>query len=316
MCDCPKAEGALSKAELDSYRTKINSAPRIIFHRYSHLDDAACQWFLREVANVQGEFVFLPNDAIEINQDEGEIGLDVIAPGAVKGYQHADGSYSSAFRFVVEVFFPDDCNERRALEPLVKWVDGDDNTGSATKALLGEEHHLIEIVGLTNQFHAYKSLYESHGDAIINQRYGEQVLSPIYLHQVKYEEACQNVQTNCEIYQDGIVGVCLGHVPREAQGYPQKLLTSKADTLKQIRPTIFMYRDPKMGLGMIRMIDDLRLDKVELQEFMNQFNRDEWFFHPGGFMAACGSGTTPRNPDTIPVPTEKLVQALNEIYGD
>ena len=34
--------------------------------------------------------------------------------------------------------------------------------GSATKAILGSEHDLIETVGLTNQFHAYKSLYESH----------------------------------------------------------------------------------------------------------------------------------------------------------
>ena len=112
MCNCPSADGVLSKAELDSYREKIISAPRVIFHRYSHLDDAACQWFLRDVVKINGEFVFLPNNAIVINQDEGEIGLDVIAPGAVKGYQHADGSYSSAFRFVVEVFFQDDCNER------------------------------------------------------------------------------------------------------------------------------------------------------------------------------------------------------------
>ena len=316
MCDCPKADGALSKAELDSYCEKIKSAPRVIFHRYSHLDDAACQWFLREVAQINGEFVFLPNDAIEINQEEGEIGLDVIAPGAVKGYQHSDGSYSSAFRFVVEVFFPDDCNEKRALEPLVKWVDGDDNTGSATKAILGVEHDLIETVGLTNQFHAYKSLYESHGDAIINQRYGEQVLTPIYLHQLKYEEACQTVVNNCNIYQDGVVGICLGHVPRVAQGYPQKILSEQAKDLDGLKPVIFLYRDPKMGLGMIRMIDDLRLDEPELQKFMSKFNGAEWFFHPGGFMAACGSGTTPRNPDTIPVPTNELVQALNNIYGD
>ena len=27
-------------------------------------------------------------------------------------------------------------------------------------------------------------------------------------------------------------------------------------------PVIFLYRDPKMGLGMIRMIDDLRLDEL------------------------------------------------------
>ena len=90
----------------------------------------------------------MPNNAIVINQDEGEIGLDVIAPGAVKGYQHADGSYSRPFVLLLK-FAHDDCNEKRALEPLVKWVDGDDNTGSATKAILGSEHDLIETVGLT-----------------------------------------------------------------------------------------------------------------------------------------------------------------------
>ena len=230
-----------------------------------------------DVVKINGEFVFLPNNAIVINQDEGEIGLDVIAPGAVKGYQHADGSYSSAFRFVVEVFFQDDCNEKRALEPLVKWVDGDDNTGSATKAILGSEHDLIETVGLTNQFHAYKSLYESHGDAIINQRYGEQILTPIYLHQLKYEQACQTVIKTCDIYQEGVIGVCLGHVPRVSQGYPQQMLTQQAQKSNGRKPVIFLYRDPKMGLGMIRMIDDLRLDKPELKEFMAKFNGDEWF---------------------------------------
>ena len=58
------------------------------------------------------------------------------------------------------------------------------------------EHDLIETVGLTNQFHAYKSLYESHGDAIINQRYGEQILTPIYLHQLKYETSMSNGYKN------------------------------------------------------------------------------------------------------------------------
>jgi len=50
-------------------------------------------------------------------------------------------------------------------------------------------------------------LYESHGDAIINQRYGEQILTPIYLHQLKYEQACQTVLKSCDIYQDGVMDV-------------------------------------------------------------------------------------------------------------
>ena len=130
------------------------------------------------------------------------------------------------------------------------------------------------------------------------------------------KQACQTVIKTCDIYQEGVIGVCLGHVPRVSQGYPQQMLTQQAQKSNGRKPVIFLYRDPKMGLGMIRMIDDLRLDKPELKEFMAKFNGDEWFFHPGGFMAACGSGTTPRNPDTIPVPTNELIEALNRIYGD
>lgn len=315
MSEAVNPRGALSSKELSQYKSIISSAPRVIFHRFSHLDDAACQWFLRFVVGIPGEFVFMPNNAIVVDQSAGEIGLDVVAPGAVKGYQHADGSYSSAFRFVVEVFFPEDCKEKRALEPLVRWVDGDDNTGAATKAILGEEHELIETVGLTNQFQAYKSVYSSHGDAVINQKYAEYVLQPLYLHLLMVEEAKEVVMNTCELYQSGCVAVCIGHVPAPARGYPQSLLVQRAIDEGFNSPKIFLYRDPKMGLGMIRIIDDIRLDEPDLKKFIDQYNSSEWFFHPGGFMAACGSGTTPRNPETIPVPTDALIAMLNQIYG-
>lgn len=308
--------GALSSPELSKYREIISSAPRVIFHRFSHLDDAACQWFLRYVVDIPGEFIFMSNNAIVVDQSAGEIGLDVVAPGAVKGYQHADGSFSSAFRFVVEVFFPEDCKEKRALEPLVRWVDGDDNTGSATKAILGEEHELIETVGLTNQFQAYKSVFSNHGDAVINQKYAEYVLQPLYLHLLMVEEAKEVVFRTCDLYQSGCVAVCIGHVPAPARGFPQSFLIQKAHDDGFDPPKVFLYRDPKMGLGMIRIIDDIRLDEDDLKKFIDQYNADEWFFHPGGFMAACGSGTTPRNPETIPVPTDELIAILNQIYGD
>ena len=62
------------------------------------------------------------------------------------------------------------------------------------------------------------------------------------------------------------------------KGIPNKCLHSKPKKSNGRKPVIFLYRDPKMGLGMIRMIDDLRLDKPELKEFMAKFNGDEWFF--------------------------------------
>lgn len=313
--DATNPRGTLSNSELESYRSKILSAPRVVFHRFSHLDDAACQWFLRYVINISGEFVFMPNNAIVIDQEAGEIGLDVVAPGAVKGYQHSDGSFSSAFRFLVEVFYPHDCIQKKALEPLLRWVDGDDNTGSATKAILGKENESIETVGLTNQFQAYKSLYDGHGDAVINQRYAEQILQPLYLHLLMVEQAREEVLNQCNIYQEGCIGVCLGHVPAAARGYPQKVLNQRALEASTELPKVFVYRDPGMGLGMLRMIDDIRLDEPALKEFIAAYNANEWFFHPGGFMAACGSGTTPRNPETIPVPTDSLVNVLNKIYG-
>ena len=304
--------------DLAFYKDLIDQCKRIVFHQYSHLDDAACQWFLREIIQVQGDFTFQPNDQLVIDREAGEFGLDVIHPNAVKGFQHEDGSFSSAFRFLVEVYFPDtDDIRRRAVDPIVAWVDGDDNSGSATKAILGEEHPLLETLGLTNLLDAYKTKFDGHGDQIINHHFGREVLSTLYEHQLVVEKARQKVREECEIRVDGIVAVCVGHVPRPATGYPQQLAREQVNSGEGVaEPKIFLYRDPKMGLGMVRMVDDLRLDRKELQEFINGHNGPEWFFHPGGFMAACGSGTTPRSPDTIPIQVGSLTAKLNSIYGD
>lgn len=298
------------------WQEKISKAPKLVFHQFSHLDDAATQWFLRHVAKVEAPFDFQPNNDLKIDGEAGEIGLDVIHQYAVKGYQEADGTFSSALRFVIEVFLPDTSDLRRkAVDPICKWVDGDDSTGSATKAILGAKHELLEKVGLTHLFSAYKTRYSTGGDELINSKYGEEVLSVLYDHQLAVEKVCEQVLQSCEFHLVGCVGVCLGVVPREASDFGQTVLRKMASEQNMQAPRIYLYRDPKMGIGMIRMVDDLRLDEQRLQDYLKQFNGDEWFFHPGGFMAACGSGTTPRDPDTIPVDAMALARELDRIYS-
>ena len=305
-----------TRDNLNELRQKIVDAPRIIFHRNSHLDDAATQWFLRDVAGISNEFEFQWNHNIQIDGEKGEIGLDVIHEFSVKGYEQDSGGFSSAFRCVVDAFFPDqDQDERLAMEPILLWVDGDDSVGSATKSFLGEEHTLIEDTGLTTIFQAYKSNHGIHGDVVTNQRFGEMVLTPLYQYHLMRQKAFKQVRETCEIQLHGVVGMCLGRVPKEAMGYPQSVLKEQARSKGLPTPRIFLYRDPGMGLGMLRIDDEIRLDDSRLKEFISQKGGEGWFFHPGGFLSACGSGTTPTDPDTIPLSAIDLADKLNEIYG-
>ncbi|MCJ8346010.1 hypothetical protein MJH12_10750, partial [bacterium] len=168
------------KQDLPNLRKRIDEATKIVFHKNSHLDDAAAQWFLRDVIDVSGKFEFQPNNRLKIDASKKEIGLDVIHPEAVKGYQSEDGTYSSVFRCVVDAYFEEGSAKRNAIESMVLWVDGDDSTGAATKAILGQRNNLIEDVGLTTMFASYKDRFASKGDELINAEYGNQILPPLF----------------------------------------------------------------------------------------------------------------------------------------
>lgn len=306
-----------TRSNLPKLKELIEAAPKIIFHRRSHLDDAATQWFLRDVIALRTEFEFQWNQNIQIDGKRGELGLDVIHEYAIKGYQQDDGGFSSAFRCVVETYYPDSNQlERLAIEAILTWVDGDDNSGSATKVILGQEHSLLEDLGLSTLFQSYKTRFGMHGDEVVNQRFGEQILTPLYQYHLTRQRAYQDVRENCSMSLSGVVGMCLGSVPPEAIGYPQTLLREMAAKQNGAIPKIFLYRDPKMGLGLVRMDDNIRLDHPDLKDFIQAKGIEGWFFHPGGFLSACGSGTTPRDPETISLTTEELARELNRIFGE
>ncbi len=297
-------------------KEKVLKAPKIIFHRYSHLDDAATQWFLKEVAKVEAPFEFQLNNQLNIDASKGEIGLDVIHPEAVKGYQKEDGTFSSAFRCVVEAFFTEpESPERMAMHPILEWVDGDDSTGSATKYMLGENHSLIEAVGLTTIFQAYKTRFKIHDDSVINHRFGLEILSTLYEHLFERELACFRVREDCEFTLDGVVGICSGKVPQEALGYPQDHLRELARKHGAVEPLVFLYRDPTVGLGILRLVDEIRLDHPDLKDWIIHHGGGDWFFHPGGFLTACGTSTTPKNPAEIPVSVGEVSKKLNDVFG-
>ncbi|MCO4782924.1 MAG: hypothetical protein KC646_11425 [Candidatus Cloacimonetes bacterium] len=305
----------MEKKDLPQLKQRIDKATKIVFHKNSHLDDAAAQWFLRDIIDVNGVFEFQPNNALKIDASKNEIGLDVIHPEAVKGYQSEDGTFSSAFRCVVDAYFEEGSVKRNAIEPMVLWVDGDDSTGSATKAILGKRNDLLEDVGLTNMFAAYKTLHASFGDEKINAEYGANILTPLFEHLLSTENARDLVRNECEIFVDGVVGVCVGHVPAAAIGFPQKETIALAQLANMSKPSIFLYRDPKIGMGMIRIDDGIRLDEQQLKDFIGEHGGDNWFFHPSGFLTACGSMTVPCDPETIPLELTTLVNELNNIYG-
>lgn len=305
----------MEKKDLPQLRKRIDEATKVVFHKNSHLDDAAAQWFLRDIIDVDGVFEFQPNNDLRIDPLKNEIGLDVIHPEAVKGYQSEDGTFSSAFRCVVDAYFEENSVKRNAIESMVLWVDGDDSTGSATKAILGQRNDLLEDVGLTNMFAAYKTRYAGQGDEKINSEYGKQILTPLFEHLLSTEKARDQVRSECEIFVDGVVGVCVGHVPAAAIGFPQKEAIGLAELAGMAKPSIFLYRDPKIGMGMIRIDDNIRLDESVLKDFIGENGGPNWFFHPSGFLTACGSMTVPCDPETIPLELTALVNQLNSIYG-
>jgi hypothetical protein len=303
------------KLDLADLKKKILNAPKIVLHRFSHLDDAATLWFLENVIQLKTCFELQYNNDLHIKGELGEIGLDVMHEYAVKGYKLADGGYSSAFRCVVEAFEEElGPNRFRAIQPIVAWVDGDDSTGSATKAILGEEHALLEMVGLTTLFKSHKALYED--DFSINRAFGKNILDVLFHHLSKMEELKEKVRQNCRFDLQGVVGICEGVVPREVMEYPAEHLKSLAKKTDQAKPRVLFYKDPSVGVGMVRLDSKIRLDQEELVEFIRQTeDGKDWFVHPGGFLTACGTTTSPKNTDQLKLNTQELFHLLNRIFG-
>ena len=296
---------------LDELRTLLVSARRIIWHRNSHLDDAAAQWFLRYVADVGAEFVYQPNDTIQIDPLNGEIGLDVMHEHAIKGYKLENGGYSSVFRCVVEAFCPEGDLLREALVPLVKWVDTNDSCGSVTRAWLGDEHLDIEAVGLNSLHESYKVQFPGEDEKAM-RAFGESVLTPLMnLHRTLAVARCRMLE-DCTFSLHGLIGVCDGPVPPEALRLPSRHLDQMARTRNQPLPQLLLYRDPNVGLGLVRIRGEIRLDDARLQK---RISSPEWFFHPGGFLAACGTSTAPKNPENAGICLKDLLDFCLECFG-
>jgi hypothetical protein len=276
-------------------RDHLLQAKKVVFHKNSHLDDAAAQWFLRDIVDIPAHFVFQPNDQIQIDKDANEIGLDVMHEFALKGFKNADGGFSSVFRCLAEAFFPDaNSIERRALKPLIDWVDTNDSRGSVTRAWLGAEDTRIEAVGLNSLFSAYKHQGSEQGDEGINLNFGRSVLSPLYQYHYNFEMEVDKALKTCSFELDGILGICHGVLGSSLIGWPQRYLVDQAHKLGQEPPQIFVYCDESVGMGMVRIDESLRLDDQRVQTQLRPLS-DHWFFHPGGFLSACGTSTAPKD---------------------
>ncbi|MBW7876947.1 MAG: hypothetical protein H3C47_13280 [Candidatus Cloacimonetes bacterium] len=296
-------------------RGRLLEAKKVIFHKNSHLDDAAAQWFLRDVVKISAEFVFQQNDRIMIDPKAGEIGLDVMHEFALKGYKNQDGGYSSVFRCLAEAFFPDvNSIERRALKPLIDWVDTNDSRGSVTRAWLGYEDRRIESVGLNAMFMAYKHQYSDSLDLHINQNFGLSVLEPLYCYHYHFEQEVDRALSNCRFELDGILGICEGILSPALIGWPQRHLVEMAQHRGQKPPQIFVFCDELVGMGMLRICDSIRLDNDRLKSRLTKVSQ-HWFFHPGGFLSACGTSTAPKDIKQAGVTLTELKEILKEIYA-
>ncbi len=296
-------------------RGLLLEARKVIFHKNSHLDDAAAQWFLRDVVKISAEFVFQKNDEIMIDPQAGEIGLDVMHEFALKGYKNEDGGYSSVFRCLVEAFFPDIHSiERRALVPILEWVDTNDSRGSVTKAWLGVEDRRIESVGLNVLFMAYKHQHSDSGDLTINLNFGQSVLEPLYRYHHHFEMEVDRALSTCKLELDGILGICEGVLSPALIGWPQRHLVEMAQKNNQKTPLIFVFCDESVGMGMVRICDSVRLDNDLLKSRLTKVSQ-HWFFHPGGFLSACGTSTAPKDIKQAGVTLPELKEILKEIYA-
>ena len=140
-------------------------------HVYVDLDNVFCLWVWKRFVNSRTRHKFVPaswNGRLR----KGDYALDLEAGGrGIKGEKSPGGQVSSASAIVVSRF----CGEQiqKLLAPMVEYVDAQDRSGNAAKALGvdGNARIALTAMGINTILRALKLAYPNDDEAVVEEMF-------------------------------------------------------------------------------------------------------------------------------------------------
>lgn len=272
----------------------------IFTHVSPDLDAAASVWATRKfvpgASNASVEFRHAAWDGSEM--EDGDIAVDMSAGGrGVKGLKEENGVVHSSFRSIVERYASDD--DQRALASLVAYVDAQDSTGNAERAIAPELdvsiRKRLSETGLNAVFRAIQSLTPLDDGCVVRRM--------IHILDGMLELGRIRVRAGKEIDEQAEFIGPVAIIPREEIAWYQILFEDRG-----VRAIVFHEGN---GLGVMRGPDEtLRMDHPVIRAVVKDTDEENaWFAHSSGFLYCWGTRKSPQ-PQPSAVNPRKLAEAV------
>jgi hypothetical protein len=264
----------------------VVDCPMLYTHQHLDLDAAASLWFYLRFVEPDAAIAFKPAswDGAELRDGDVALDLDV----GIKGRRDPDGRVHSCFMTLIDRHAgPQD---QKALADLATYVDAQDATGDAVRALGCIQKDAVRVLSSTGLTALFRALQSACGDD--DYRLLER-MCPLF--DALLEQGRSRVRAEQEADQAEWIGRVA--VQRDAREFATMEVLFARGALAVVYVEGY-------ALGVVRAKDvDARMDAPPIRDLTAE--EDRWFFHESGFMATRGSRKAPVN-----TPSRVSAQAL------
>lgn len=287
----------------------------IIFTHVSvDIDAVSSVWAARKFipGAEKAKVVFVPANWDGAEMQKGDYAVDIYAGGrGIKGAKDSSGCTHSCFRTIVERYALRE--DQLALRDLVAFIDADDSTGNAFKALFPntttEEQKRLRSISVGIAFAAIKYQYGSDDNAVV-ERWSEMLDSILQMGRDKQIAMAQAREIPV------VNGVAVVY---NTPSMVRRMLSQEFGA----RMIVFVNKNT---IGINRGEDEkLRTDHPAIRAVVETAGeqvsaRDggepgKWFAHPYGFLFCWGSNKAPAM-TTSKVKPEDLAEAIRKALAE
>lgn len=268
------------------HRSQNRHNPRtVVTHQHPDLDALASVWAARTfIPGYQdAEVAFVPANWDGANLREEDMAVDIIAGGkGFKGEKDGDGTVRSCFAMIMRKFAPR--RERKALAPLVDFIDAQDSTGNAVRAfagdkLTGDQQASLAMASLRSVLEALRTSWSKFQD--VDQKLAHafgSIFDGMLRNALQAQEVRQKANDMERLGPNGEVAIAIG----DEEGLTGRLFTLGALMV------VFVQGN---NVGVLRSNQlNIRADHPAVRAVIDEAGEtDEWFFHEDGRIACRGT---------------------------
>lgn len=261
---------------------------RIITHMNVDLDAVCSVWaarkFVPQCAGAPVEFRRADwNGIFETETIEVVLILDMDAGGlGLKGEKDADGTVHSCFASIVSRFASED--EKRALDPLIRFVDAQDAHGSAVRFLAPEAskdaQRIIMATGINAVLRAFQAVYVNDDERVVEKM--SEILDGL-LKNARGRLGAEAEADKAFVHKESKVAILVDARHMATMG-----------VLFERGVRVVVYVDGN-NIGLVRGNDvTIRMDHPSICKVVEDVGEiSEWFKHSAGFLFSRGTRKAP-----------------------